>query len=181
MALLPIYSCFHPILKKKTEKVDIIDENIKILIKDMFDTMYHADGIGLAANQVGVQKSIITIDVAAANSNKNLLPLVLINPEISELSEEEVEYSEGCLSVPTLHEIVIRPKIIQISYYDQQMREHKIEADELLARVIQHETDHLNGVLFYEKLTPLRRALARTKLKKIQRGQIVPDYEMIYK
>lgn len=178
MAKIPIYSCFHPVMKKKTEMITEIDGNLKKIVDDMFDTMYFAEGIGLAANQVGISKSLIVLDTTASMKEKQK-PYVMINPEIVDFSDEEIEMQEGCLSVPQLNENVIRPFNIQIKYYDLEMREHNIEADELLSRVIQHEYDHLNGILFYERLTALRRTLAASKLKKIQKGKIIPHYEFI--
>ena len=181
MAIIPIYNCFHPILKKKTEPVTEIDAQIKKLVDDMFESMYKADGIGLAANQVGVLKSIITIDTSAAEKEENPKhpPITLINPIIEVFSEEESEYQEGCLSVPELHEKVIRPESIQVRYFDINGKENVIERGKLLARVIQHEIDHLSGILFYERLTPIRRTLSKNKLRNIQKGKIIPAYPMI--
>jgi peptide deformylase len=147
----------------------------------MFETMYIANGIGLAANQVGVSKSLIVIDVNSGNKEKkyDIPPIALINPTILEFSEELFEYEEGCLSVPQFYEYVIRPKLIQVHYYDLNGNEQSIDADEMLARVIQHEFDHLNGILFFERLTAIKRTLAKSKLRKIQKGQIKTDYPMI--
>ena len=179
MAVLPIYSCFHPVLKKKTEPVTDFDNNLRQLVDDMFESMYYSDGIGLAANQVGVSKSIITID---ANSDKNDIKfpiLTMINPEIITFSDGVVDYQEGCLSVPKFYEDVTRPKSIQVKYLDLDAKEHILDADDILARVIQHEFDHLNGILFYEKLSPIRRTLAKSKLNKIKQGKVRPDYQMV--
>ena len=178
MAIIPIYNSFHPVLKKKTEAVKEIDGKLKELIDNMFITMYHADGIGLAANQVGVSQSFVIIDVSAS-SNKNIAPLVMINPVIKSFSDEEVDFSEGCLSVPKFFETVVRPKNIQVRYFDMNMKEHNEEVDDILSRVMQHEIDHLNGILFYERLSPIKRTLSKSKLKKIQRGKVIPKYPMI--
>ena len=105
----------------------------------------------------------------------------MINPIITAISEEEIDYQEGCLSVPKYFEKVVRPVKIQVKYMDINMKEHHVEASELMSRVMQHEIDHLNGVLFYERLTPLRRTLAKNKLKKIQRNQTLPEYDMVDK
>ncbi|MDQ1266348.1 MAG: peptide deformylase [Bacteroidota bacterium] len=146
----------------------------------MFETMYKADGIGLAANQVGISKSLIVIDTSGAEGAKySDPPIVMINPVIESFSDDEIDFPEGCLSVPKFYEKVIRPIQIQVRYYDLEMKEYVFEADEMLSRVMQHEIDHLNGVLFYEKLTPVRRALAKNKLKKIKRGDTIPFYPMI--
>jgi peptide deformylase len=178
MAKIPVYNCFHPVLKKKTEAVSEIDDNLKKLVDDMFETMYYADGIGLAANQVGVSKSLLIVDTSASLKERQI-PYIMINPEITAFSDDEIEMQEGCLSVPQFYDNVVRPFNIQVKYFDLNMKEYNIEADELLSRVIQHEFDHLNGILFYERLSSLRRTLAGSKLKKIQKGKIIPDYEMI--
>ena len=179
MAFLPIYNCFHPIMKKSTEDIQEIDGDLQKLVDDMFETMYTADGIGLAANQVGVSKSLVVIDTSAA-TKKNDPKYVLINPQILETSEETNEYQEGCLSVPKFFEDVIRPKKIKVRFWDLKGKEFNIEADDTLARVMQHEIDHLNGILFYERLTPLRRTLSKSKLNRIRKRQTKPDYEMVY-
>jgi peptide deformylase len=180
MSLLPIYNCYHPNLKKKTEPIAEINGTIKKLVDDMFDTMYKADGLGLAGNQIGENKSIFIVDASQVEEGKGkYAPMVIINPEIITFSDETIEYREGCLSIPTFYEHVVRPKHIQIRYYDLNQKEITIEADDILSRVMQHEFDHLKGVLFFERLTPVRRTLAKSKLRKIQKGQILADYDMI--
>ncbi len=180
MARMPIYNSFHPILNKKTEPIKNIDGETKQLVDDMFVTMYNSDGIGLAANQVGVSKSLVIIDVSPSLDNGTKeAPIVMINPVIQNFSEEENEFKEGCLSVPLFYEKVIRPAQINIKYYDLNGKEHNREADGILATVMQHEVDHLSGTLFYEKLTPIRRSLAKNKLKKIKKGKTIPDYPMV--
>jgi peptide deformylase len=182
MSVLPIYNCYNPVLKKKTEKINEIDESIKKLVKDMFESMYGANGLGLAGNQVGEGKSIVTIDLSKENDYKNPPPpLAMINPEIITFSDEEVEYQEGCLSIPKFYETVTRPAGVEVVYLDLDGKEIKLEAEGLLARVIQHEVDHLNGILFFERLHPLRRALSKNKLKRIQKGLVIPNYPMIDK
>jgi peptide deformylase len=182
MAVLPIYNCYHPILKKKTDRIDNIDGTIKQLAESMFETMYVAVGIGLAGNQVGENKSIIVIDVSQDKEIENpQAPFVMINPEIVAFSDDEIDYQEGCLSVPKFYEDVIRPVGVQVRFYDLNGKEQNMEADDILARVIQHEIDHLNGILFFERLNPLRRALSKNKLKRIQKGLVIPNYPMIDK
>ena len=176
MAILPIYNCFHPVLKQKAQKVTEFNDELKTFIDDMFQTMYNADGIGLAANQVGDKRSIFIVDMTPSDEENTRGPIALINPEIISFSDELIEFQEGCLSVPKFFEDVIRPDAIEIKYYDIDMNEHKIEVDSLLARVILHEYDHLQGTLFFERLTPIRRTLAKSKLKKIKRG----DYDITY-
>ncbi len=180
MAFLPIYSCFHPIMKKSTEPITEIDGDILRLAQDMIETMHTADGCGLAGNQIGLSKSIVVIDTwAFENAKTKYKNLVLINPTIISSSEEETDYKEGCLSVPDIHEIVKRPKAIQLKYYDLSGNEKIIEDDDILARVAQHEVDHLNGILFYEKFSPMRRTLTKSKLKKILKGQLLPEYKFV--
>ncbi|MFC2129975.1 peptide deformylase [Bacteroidota bacterium] len=180
MAQLAIYNSFHPVLKKKTEEVKEIDDEIRRLVEDMFESMYQADGIGLSANQVGISKSIIVIDTAASQTDDlSHPPVVMINPVIEDSSDDEVDYTEGCLSVPKFYDNVVRPVNIRVRYYDLNMKEYVKEIDGMLSRVMQHEIDHLNGVLFYERLSPVRRVLAKSKLKKIQRGKVIPFYPMV--
>jgi peptide deformylase len=180
MAFLPIYSCFHPIMKKNTEPITEINGDILKLAQDMLETMHTADGCGLAGNQVGIMKSIVVIDTSAFDNTKTKYKnIVLINPVILSSSEEEFDYKEGCLSIPDIHEVVKRPKAIQVKFYDISGKEHIIEDNDILARVAQHEIDHLNGILFYEKLTPMRRTLIKSKLRKIQKGQLLPDYKFV--
>ena len=179
MAVLPVYNSFHPVMKKSTEEIENIDNEVKSLVDNMFETMYHAEGIGLAANQVGVSKSVIVIDISQNEDYRNQSPIVMINPKILSSTEDEVSFLEGCLSVPGFYEKVDRPERIQIQYYDLNMKEVNTEADEYLSRVMQHEIDHLNGILFYERLTPLRRSLAKNKLKKIKKGNVSLHYDMV--
>ena len=179
MAILPIFNCFHPVLKKKTEKVANINEEIKKLVDDLFETMYLADGVGLAANQVGSMKSIFVVDTKGAKTDQIAPPYVMINPQIISYSDETIDYQEGCLSIPKFYEDVSRPEIVQIKFLDLNEHEHIIEADDFLARVIQHEYDHLNGILFYERLSPVRRALSKSKLRRIEKGEYEADYPMI--
>lgn len=180
MAILPIYNCFHPILKKKTNDIENIDESIRQLAKDMLETMYNTgNGVGLAGNQVGMDKSILVVDISDPEDTAKYEPIVMINPVITDSSESTIEMTEGCLSVPELYEKVARPEEIDVQYYNLEGKEINIHADGFLSRVIQHEIDHLNGILFFEKLTPLRKTLVKNKLKKIQKGLILPDYPMI--
>lgn len=180
MAILPVYNSFHPVLNKSVNKVEDINNDIRILVDNMFETMYNADGIGLAANQVGKSLALIVIDTSVSDDETAYHPpLVLINPVIESLSDDEVNYTEGCLSVPKFFEKVSRPINVSIRYTDMKEKEKTLDADELLARVIQHETDHLNGILFYTKLTPMRRTLAKNKLKRIRLGKIETNYKMV--
>lgn len=177
--VLPIYNAFHPVLKQKTKDVTHFDDKLKKLISDMFETMIFAEGIGLAANQVGQSISVLVVGDIKEDGILKHKSKAYINPVIEDWSEETVDYNEGCLSVPELREDITRPKAIQIKYYDEDMKEHREEVDGLLARVLQHEVDHLNGILFFERLSPIKRTLIQNKLKKIKKGIIIPDYPMV--
>ncbi len=179
--ILPVYTYNHAVLKQKTSQIDDMSDELNSLIDDMFATMYNANGIGLAANQVGKGLALTVIDTQESDddeSSSSSEPLVLINPVIEAFSDEEEEFEEGCLSLPDLRDVVIRPTAIQVRYLDRLMKEQVREFDGILARVMQHEIDHLNGIYFYERLSPIRRTLASGKLKRIARGDIEPDYEI---
>jgi peptide deformylase len=183
MAILPVYTYDHPILKQVTTPVDSITDEIVQFVKDMFETMNNADGIGLAANQVGDSRSIAVIDISELEEDKTKSkaktpPIVLINPVITLFSEETSESEEGCLSLPTYRDNVTRPEKIQVQFYDLQMHQHTIEAEGLLSRVMQHEIDHLGGIYFFEHLSAMRRAMAHPKLRRIQLGQVDTDYPL---
>lgn len=180
MSILPIYNCFHPVLKQKTKPVTKFDQELKDFIDNMFETMEVADGIGLAANQVGDSRSIMLIDTSkSSDSDETDKPFIMINPKITAYSDEIIDFQEGCLSIPKFYEDVLRPEAIEIEYTDADMKEHKIEIGGLPARVMLHEFDHLNGILFYERLTTVRKTLARKKLKKIKKGDYSIPYDMI--
>lgn len=180
MPIMPVYNCFNPVLRQKTKKIENIDDKLIEIINDMFETMYNADGIGLAANQVGLDISLFVMDSAAkSDDDGNYSPIVLINPEIISSSEEKSFYQEGCLSIPKVYEDVERPKEIEVKYYDQNMKEVITTLNALQARIFQHELDHLNGVLFFDRITPLKKALLRNKLKMVERNRIETRYDMI--
>jgi len=177
---LPVYTYNHPILKQKTQPVAEMSDTVRTLISDMFETMYHANGVGLAANQVGKGLSLTVIDITDADEEAETDgPIVLINPVIEAFSEEEEEFEEGCLSLPEYRDIVVRPAAIQVRYFDKDMHETVREVDGFLARVMQHEIDHLNGVYFFERLSPVRRMLSQSKLKRIAKGDFDVPYETV--
>lgn len=155
MALHPILILPDPKLRLVSEPVAAIDGEIRRLADDMFETMYDAPGIGLAAIQVGVPKRVVTIDVAKKDAPRE--PQVFINPEIVSSSEEKSVYEEGCLSIPDIHEDVERPTRVRVRYLDLDGTAHEVEADGLLATCLQHEIDHLNGVLFIDHISKLKR------------------------
>jgi peptide deformylase len=144
----------------------------------MFDTMHEASGIGLAANQIGELKRILVVDISDMESGKGTKPLAIINPEIID-EEGEWEMEEGCLSIPDIREKVTRSEKITVKYHDVNMKKVELEADGLLARVILHELDHLNGVLFTDHLTSTKKTLLRPKLKKIMKGHVETQYEVV--
>jgi len=178
--VIPIYNCFHEVLREKSVKVDNFDQGLKDLVSNMFDTLYNiSNGVGLAGNQVGSKLALFIVDLSVGDDFKKPNPITVINPEIISYSDEEEDENEGCLSIPDFYERVTRPRAIQIRYYDLDMKEINIEVDGFLARVMQHEFDHLQGKLIFDHISPLRRALAKSKLNKIKRGDTVPNYPMI--
>jgi peptide deformylase len=173
---LPIYTYDHPILRKKMKPIAEIDDDIIQLAVEMHATMRNADGIGLAANQVGRDLAMAVVDVSGAKGFEGTKPITMINPVVEFFSDEEVSQEEGCLSLPELRADVVRPKQVQVRYFDVDMAEHVVEADELLARVMQHEIDHLNGIYFFDRVTPMRRTMMKRRLLDIKRGDVEPDY-----
>ncbi|MBX6426801.1 MAG: peptide deformylase [Variibacter sp.] len=155
MSVRPIIILPDPRLRLVSEPVTAIDDDIRRLVEDMFDTMYDAPGIGLAAIQIGVPKRVVTVDLAKKDEPR--APQVFINPEILARSEETSVYEEGCLSIPDVHEDVERPARIRVRYLDLDGKPHEIEADGLLATCLQHEIDHLNGILFIDHISKLKR------------------------
>ena len=154
MALIEIVKYPDNILKEKTAKVTGFDSSIQKLIDDMIETMYAAPGIGLAANQVGVNKQIAVIDISGMDEKSALI--VLINPEITHFSDE-IEIEEGCLSVPGYTTIVKRAKKVNVKCLDRNGKEISIEGDDLLSRALQHEIDHLNGILIIDRIGRIKK------------------------
>jgi len=155
MAIRPIIVLPEKLLRVVSEPVARIDDETRTLVTDMFETMYDAPGVGLAAVQVGVPKRVVTIDATRGDDEKN--PIAMINPEIVWSSEETVAQEEGCLSIPEYLDQVIRPDRVKVRFLDLEGKEQEIDADGLLARVVQHEVDHINGVLFIDHLSKLKR------------------------
>lgn len=162
MALLKILEFPDPRLRTIAEPVDQVDDEIRTLIDDMFETMYDAPGIGLAATQVNVHKRIVVIDISEDKSE----PLVLINPEFEILTDDQDQMQEGCLSVPGFYENVERPNRIRLKALNRDGEQYELVAEELLAVCIQHELDHLNGKLFVDHISRLKRDRIRSKLEK---------------
>lgn len=153
-----------PVLRKVSTPVEKIDGEVKKLIEDMFETMYDAPGVGLAAIQIGVARRVVTIDATRGDEEKK--PMVFINPEIVSVSEETDSKEEGCLSIAEFYEEVERPSAVKVRYMDEKGKTQEIEADGLLARALQHEIDHLNGILFIDHISKLKRDRVTKKFTK---------------
>lgn len=153
-----------PILREKSSPLEKVDNELRKLMDDMLETMYSAPGIGLAAVQVGILKRLIVIDISKEDEKKN--PIFFVNPEIIYQSSKMSTYEEGCLSLPGFYAEVERPTECHINYLDYNGKRKKLEADGLLATCIQHEVDHLNGVLFIDHISKLKRDMIIKKLRK---------------
>ena len=151
-------------LRVKSEAVKTVDKPLRALIDDMFETMYAAPGIGLAAIQIGVAQRVVTMDLAKKDEPKQ--PQVFINPEVVWASDEKATYEEGCLSIPEYYEEVERPKAVKVKFLDLDLKPQEIEAEGLLSTCLQHEIDHINGVLFIDHISKLKRDMVMKKFKK---------------
>ncbi|UCH64474.1 MAG: peptide deformylase [Ignavibacterium sp.] len=176
MKLLPVTMYGDRILRKKMDKVKEVDNETIELITNMFDTMRNASGIGLAANQVGVNKAIFIVDISLVEGYEESKPMVFINPEIVKYSEEKTFFEEGCLSIPDIREDVERPESVIIKYYDTDLKEQILDADNLMARVIQHEYDHLQGILFTDLVDDETKKRLKAPLKRIKKRKIDVAY-----
>ncbi|NBX03849.1 MAG: peptide deformylase [Alphaproteobacteria bacterium] len=182
MAILPILIAPDPILKTKSERIDTIDESIRQLAADMFETMYNEEGIGLAAVQVGVLKRILVTDVTWRTREEmgdieSGEQYVLINPEIIEDSGDEHVYKEGCLSLPSQFSEVTRPSEVRVRYQDLDGKSQEQTFDGLLATCIQHEIDHLNGIIFVDHISSVKRDMILRKLTKQKRAGVFDHHE----
>lgn len=164
MAKLKIYEYPHPVLKQKAEKVAVVDDQLRTLLDDMLETMYAANGCGLAAPQIGLSKRVVVIDIA--HEGEKPAPLYMVNPEIVWRSEEMEIGEEGCLSLPEMRAEVERSISVKINYLDYNGKECKLQADGFLAVAAQHEIDHLDGVLYIDHLSRLKRQMLVKKLEK---------------
>ena len=186
--ILPIVAYGDPVLRKVGVEIDKDYPNLKELIANMKETMYNASGVGLAAPQIGKAIRLFVIDASpfaededlddAERENLKNFTRVYINPKIVEEEGEEWTFNEGCLSIPDIREDVKRKPEISITFLDEDFKEHTETFDGLLARVIQHEYDHIEGVLFTDKLSSLRKRLLKSRLEKISKGKISVDYRM---
>ncbi|MEM1093697.1 MAG: peptide deformylase [Bacteroidota bacterium] len=183
--ILPIHVFGSSVLREPAQTIEANTPELQTLIDDMIETMHGAAGIGLAAPQVGEAKRIFIIDLSPMEEEfmeegieLPPMPMVFINPEIVEESDEESEFEEGCLSIPDLRERVWRPVGVKLTYQDRNLEPHEIDVDGMMARVIQHEYDHLEGVLFTDLISPLRRRLLRRRLRGISQGDVEADYPL---
>ena len=183
--ILPIVAYGDPILRKEAEDIESDYPNLDILIENMFETMYQADGIGLAAPQIGKSIRLFIVDCSPFaedeeedNSHLADFKKVFINATILEEEGKAWEFREGCLSIPNIRDDVSRKERIKIEYLDENFEEHVEEFDGYAARVIQHEYDHVDGVLFTDHLTPLKRRLLKRKLSDISKGNVDTPYKM---
>ena len=171
MAKLHIITVPDPLLKTKSVAVELVDDDIRKLLDDMLETMYGAPGVGLAGVQVGVPKRLLVIDTARDDESKS--PIALINPEILECSEDMRLHEEGCLSIPEVYAEVERPASCRVSYVDRDGKPQEMFCEDMLSTVVQHEIDHLNGVLFIDHLSKLKRDMIIKKYLKAQKGETV--------
>jgi peptide deformylase len=165
MAILTILEFPDPRLRTRARPVVEVDDRIRQLVDDMFETMYEAPGIGLAATQINVHERVVVMDISEERDQ----PLVFINPEVEVLGDETRDFDEGCLSVPGFYETVARPENIRVKALDREGQPFEMEPDGLLAVCIQHELDHLEGKLFVDYLSPVKRQRIRQKLEKLHR------------
>lgn len=186
--VLPIFLYGHEALRQEAEPVEQNTEALQTLIDDMLETMRNASGVGLAAPQIGRSDRLFVVDVTPMvelmeEDDEPLppQPMVCINPEIVAESEAEVDLEEGCLSIPEVREVVTRPERIRLRYRDRAFEEQEIETGSILARVLQHERDHLDGVLFTDYLSSFRKRLLRRPLREMVEGDVEADYPIVTK
>jgi peptide deformylase len=181
--ILPIYAYGHPVLKKETDDITKDYPNLKGLIADMFETMYHTDGVGLAAPQVGLSIRLFIVDTKQMQEDgeEHLgVRKAFINATILEEEGEEWTYEEGCLSIPKITGDVDRKPRILIEYFDENFELHEEWFEDINARVIQHEYDHVDGILFLEHLKPLKKRMLKRKLESLRRGETEAEYKMVF-
>ncbi len=181
--VLPITAYGHPTLRKVAREIDADYPGLDELIDNMYETMYESRGVGLAAPQVNLSIRLLVLDATPFSDEvpeAKDFKRVLINPQIVEETGEEWSFNEGCLSVPEIREDVVRKPRIRIQYYDDKWVFHDETYDNVMARIIQHEYDHLEGVLFVDKISSIRKMLLKRKLQDISKGEIDIDYKMIF-
>ncbi|MCI2122390.1 MAG: peptide deformylase [Bacteroidales bacterium] len=181
--ILPIYLYGSQVLREKAKPVDLTDkpEEIRQFIKDLYETMHHADGCGLAAPQVGRSIRVLVVD---GNDMSDQFPELkgfhraMVNPEVVRESETMVQYSEGCLSIPDIDAAITRPDSITVRYYDEELRQHEETFDVFACRMVEHELDHLEGIMFTDKATPIRKKILANKLRGISNGHVRCSYKV---
>ena len=181
--ILPVVAYGHPVLKKIAEEITPDYPGLQQLIADMFETMYHTEGVGLAAPQINKSIRLFVIDADPFTENypeAKGFKKVFINPEIVEVSEEKWTFREGCLSLPAMNEDVERPAKVTVNYLDENFVEHEEEFDGICARVFQHEFDHLEGKVYVDRVAPMRKMMLKNKLRNISEGNVYVDYKMIF-
>jgi peptide deformylase len=179
--ILPIYTYGTAVLRKVAEPITKDYPNLPELINNMYETMYHAEGVGLAAPQVGLPIRLLVIDLGAFKEEDPELgsfKVAMINPTVIEFSEDKVAGEEGCLSIPGIHESVLRSEKVTVKYFDVEFNEHIETFEDYKARVVQHEYDHLEGNLFTDKVSPIRRQLLKSKLTNIVKGKTSARYKI---
>lgn len=182
--ILPIYAYGYSVLKKPAEDIDSNYPELEALIENMWATMYNAHGVGLAAPQIGLSLRLFCIDtiqMQKEGEEDKGIKKAFINPEIIDEIGELWSYEEGCLSIPKINAEVDRPEKVTINYFDENFKKHTDTFDGLNARVIQHEYDHIEGILFIERIKPLKRRLLNRKLEAIKKGKVEVGYKMKFK
>ena len=188
--ILPIVAFGHPVLKKMCKNITSDYENLDLLIDNMWETMYAASGVGLAAPQIGLSIRLFIVDASPFSEDKNLsfeereklskFKMVFINPELKATSDDLNTFNEGCLSIPEIREDIVRENEIIVDYYDQDFNKKSLKLDGLRARVVQHEYDHIQGILFTDKLSTFKKRLIKGKLNNISKGKVKADYLMSF-
>lgn len=168
MAIREIVLMGDPVLRREAVEVDAFDDGLRALVRDMFETMYHADGIGLAAPQIGISRRVIVVDLRRQEDEVEPHKIALVNPVVAWESPETDKQPEGCLSIPGLEEVVQRPARVRVEGHDPHGAPVSVEAEGLFARALQHEIDHVNGVLFVDRVSPLKRKMLLKKWKKLE-------------
>lgn len=181
--ILPIYIYGQPVLRKVAEDIDVENyPKLTELIDNMFETMYNAEGVGLAGPQVGLSERIFVVDLSPLADEEHPefqdFKKVFINAHITERDGDLKQVEEGCLSVPGIHEKVPREERIRIEYLDENLESHDEEYSGYMARVIQHEYDHLDGIMFVDRISPLRKRMIKSKLSNLEKGKVKCDYRI---
>lgn len=179
--ILPVVAYGNPVLKKRGADIEKGAIDVKALSEDMYETMYNANGVGIAAPQIGKSLRLFVVDSSPMHEEEGKgVKQVFVNPEILEKEGDEWAFEEGCLSIPGIHEDVLRQEKIVIRYFDENWEEHEDTFDGMDARVILHEYDHIEGILFTDHLTAFKKRLLKGKLNNISKGKASVDYKMAF-